>query len=341
LLLPPGQILHKDLSSSFTNFENLMLDLRQNRFNGYIRINFWGYEGILILDVGKIIQAYSSEKENFLLGEQAVLRIMDKTTEKDGTIDVHALSNEMAMTLASVLGSTLYKSVDIMTGPDIRELFKTLEKVSLTGYVDLQFSNKKGLATVYFWDGIPVEAVIMSNTGRIVSGEVIYQKILEFSNLIKTSIKVFRNNKVEHIREENSFLLPYSKTPALEYWNRLMKLLHEEINSILKKEDFLLIWQASKSQIAGKYPCFDPISGSVEWGNDGFYVKGIVSLSEFWEGMIESLAISVEKIPARRRKKIKIGKILDRVNKEVSDISQDSLMENTYTIIRKIFRKVK
>jgi len=311
VLLPPGQVLHRGLSTSFTNFEELFLDLRENRFSGYIRLNFWGYEGILVLDSGKLIQAYSLEEDMMAIGNKAAFQILEKAEEKDGVIDVHLLSNEVAITLASVFGATLYKEDPHLSGKKFQNIFQDLEKADLTGYVDVQFAGNKGMATIYLLDGMPVEAVIMSNTGRIASGEMVFEKILEVGKIIKSTVKIYRNREIQHLQEEQTFLIPQSDSILLEFWNFLINVLQKEVNRVLKKNDFMSLWQAARSDMAESYPCLDPISGYLKWEEEKLIINNIVPIPDFQEGLIQSLSLALQKMSSRRRKKIKIGTIID------------------------------
>lgn len=341
MLLPPGQILHKDLRTSYTDFEKLLLELRENRFNGYLRLSFWGYEGIFILDVGRIIQAYSTEKENFLLGESAIVRIMEKASEKEGSIDVHALSNEVAITLASVLGSTLYQTQENVSHEELQKIIDELDAKSLTGYLDIQLGSKKGLGTIYFLEGLPIESVIMSTTGRIVSGEIVFSKLIEFSKLIQSTIRIFWNNQVEHIQETKVMLIPDLNTPALEYWNVLLNTLRQEINRVLKKTDFLEMWQIVKNEYSANFPFLDPIGGYIEWKNNRFVVHNLILISDFYHGMVQSLTHTIQQIPSRRRGKIKVGKIIQEVNSQISNLPPESGTPDTLTLIKEIFQEYK
>ncbi len=340
MLLPPGQIIHKDLNTSFTNFEKMLLELRMNRFSGYIRANFWGYEGILILDAGKIIQGYSSERNNFLLGQDAVIHILKKASERDGTIDVHALSNETAITLASVLGATLYRGEEEVDGRGLDTIFDMLETEELTGYIDVQFKGKKGLATVFVLDGMPVESVIMSNSGRVVAGDVVYQKILEINRLINSLIKIYWNAKVEHIREDEAFLLPAASTPLLDFWNEFVAVILAEINQSLKKTDFMQLWRSSRAEVSKTYSCLDPINGFLQWEGTKFEVNGIVPASDFSEGMILSLALAMQGIPLRRRKKIRVGKIVEHYKSVDGKSEIESAVPDPLKIIVRIFKDI-
>ncbi len=340
MLLPPGQIIHKDLNTSYTNFNELLMDLRENRFSGYVRINFWGYEGIFILDVGKVIQGFSSEKENFLLGEQAVLRMINKSMEKEGTIDVHSLSNEVSITLASVLGATIYKDETEVVGDGLSQLFSELENKNITGYFDVQFGSKKGLGTVYFLDGIPAEAVIMSNTGRIVAGQSVYERMIDISQLIKASVKVYWNSRIERIHEDRTFLFPHSSSPAFQFWNELLNLLIGEFNKVLKKQNASELWSASKKEIGDTYPFFDPGKGMLKWDGSRFSVHGVIPLADFGEGMITCLSLTLQKIPARRRKKLNVGKIIQVLNDKISSLPEEDVVYDPLRTIKKIFREI-
>jgi hypothetical protein len=337
LLLPPGTVLHRDLSTAFTRFDNLMSDLRQNRFSGYIRINFWEYEGILIFDLGKIIQGFSSEKENYLFAQDAVIRILEKTLEREGTIDVHSLSNEIATTLASVLGSTLYKTMDVFGGEDLKKLLGQIEGEGLTGYIDFNLSGKKGLGTIFLLEGIPVETVIMSNTGRIVNGDIVLSRILEFSKQVLCEAKIYKNIKIEHIQEEKSFLLPLTTTPALEFWNYLLDELNEEVKKATKKQDLISIWHSVNEQISPKYPYLNPTSGLLDYRNKELSIKGFIPIRLFWEGMIESLNLALNKIPTRRKKKINVAKLIQKSNQKISQLPVDVVTSNYYKTINRIF----
>lgn len=337
MLLPPGQALHRGLSTSFTNFEELLLDLRENRFSGYIRLNFWGYEGILVLDSGKLIQAYSLEEDTLAIGEKAAFQILEKADEKEGVIDVHLLSNEVAITLASVLGATLYKEDPHLSGKKFPDIFRELEKADLTGYVDVQFAGNKGMATIYLLDGMPVESVIMSNTGRIASGEMVFEKILEVGRIIKSTVKIYRNREIRHLKEEQTFLIPHCDSVILEFWNFLITMLEKEVNRVLKKTDFMNLWQAARSEMAETYPCLDPISGHLKWKDEKISVNNIIPIPDFQEGLIQSLSLALQKMPARRRKKIKVGTIIDPLIEKFPESEFGNLLD-PFKTVKRIFQ---
>ena len=171
MLLPQGIEKHRNLSTSFTRFDHLLRELAENRFSGYMKLNSWEYEGVLVIDTGRMLEAYSSERDIYLTGEQAVLRLLTKSREPDGNIEVYALGSEIALTLGYVLQASIYQDENALSNYSLAQVFDLLERESVTGYVDIQFSGKRGFGTVFFLEGTSVEAVVMSGTGRIASGE--------------------------------------------------------------------------------------------------------------------------------------------------------------------------
>ncbi len=337
MLLPPGTVLHKDLNTSFTNFEKLLLDLKENRFSGYLHLNFWGYEGILVLDNGKMIQGYSVAERLLLLGEKAILKILEKAREKDGTIDVHLLSNEVAIGLAAVLGATLFLEEENVIGGKLPRIFSEMEESGFTGYLDIDFSNKRGSATVYFLDGVPVEAVIMSNTGKLVSGEIVFQKITEISERITGSVKIYRNARVENIREDQLFIFPHTTSARLEFWNKVIELFRHEFTRVVKKFDFDQLFQNSRVEVGRQFPCFDSIDMAfVLKKEEGLQVRRIIPLHNFEEGLLLCLFLILEKIPTRKRKKINQHWMMEQLKRFIQE--KDELLPEPETVLKKIFQ---
>ncbi len=340
MLLPPGQILHKDLSTSFTNFEELLLDLRDNRFSGYLRLNFWEFEGVLVLDNGKIIQASVSEKENLVMGETAVAEILEKSDNKDGTIDVHRLQNEVALALSSVIGATFYKSGEELGGNNLARIFRQLGTEEITGYVNLQFGDKKGSGTVYLLEGIPVESVIISNSGRVLHGEAVFRKILEVGHLISEQIKIYQNHEMDHLKEETGFIFPKEYSPVVEFWSIFFQIVPPEIDKIIKRNVFWDFWQDARRKYARYFRELTADPPFLEWSEGKLVVHKICQIEKVNEGFIRCSADVITKLPDRKRKKINVAKILDTLQKKYALLPQNDLFQDPVLIIRKIFRDI-
>ena len=58
MLYPIGEYIHQSLSTTFTDGLQLMQELKETRFTGYVSIHYWGFEALIILDSGQIIQVF-------------------------------------------------------------------------------------------------------------------------------------------------------------------------------------------------------------------------------------------------------------------------------------------
>ncbi|RMF60313.1 MAG: hypothetical protein D6748_04385 [Calditrichaeota bacterium] len=318
MLLPKGIEKHKNLNTSFTKFEQLLQDLAENRFSGYMILTFWGYEGILVLDTGHIIEASSTTDEVKLNGERAVLQILAKAEDPDGVIEVYELPSEVALALGYAMQASLEKSQFEMSNYTLGQVFDMLENQSMTGFVDLEFSANKGFGTVFYLEGTPVEAVIMSNSGKIISGEQVYMKFLEIGEMIQPRVTVYSVNDPKPLVEEQTFLIPWQHDKFLAFWNELLQYLHTLISDQSKKQKFLENFRKICSSISDHYPFLHPETGRVKWDYETFRVERILPLRIFLQGMSLALNRLVHQVPSRRLRKLS----LSQITQEVGDIAQ-------------------
>ncbi|MFZ0391608.1 MAG: hypothetical protein WAN36_14200 [Calditrichia bacterium] len=302
MLLPPGQKIHSDLSTSFTDFDQLLGSLRENRFSGYLRINFWGYEGILIYDNGRLIQAQQNEKNKPVVGESAVIGIMAKAGEKDGNIDVHALPNEVATVLAGVAGALFKAKVETGSMEELQEYFQDIETKNITGFVEIHFAEDKGEATVYLLEGIPVETVILSNTGKMVYGEDVFDKVLEISRFIPSVNQLYEAAGAKPINEGETLVIPHHYTSRLKFWNSMISAVEKEINHSLESPQFIELWKEARQELTPLLPVLDPSENVFNWNGNHLQVNRIFSLRDFEHGLISNIRLTVKKSKAIAKK---------------------------------------
>lgn len=340
MLLPQGTEKHKNLSTSFTRFDQLLHDLSENRFSGYIRLNFWSYEGVLVLDTGHIAEAYSTDKEVYLTGEQAVLRILLKASEADGDIEVHELSSELSLALAYALQASEYKDQNELSNYSLAQIFDLLERELITGYVDIQFSGKRGFGTVYYLEGTPVEAVVMSNTGKIVSGENVFHKFLEIGELIQPFVKIHRVVNPNSIREEEAFLIPWQHEKYIFFWRELLHYMHQLMSGPFKRENFYLNFKKACQEISDHYPFLNPEKGEVILSKETFAVTRILHHATFVQGMAVVLNRMLKRLPTRKIRKLNLEQVIADIKKlgDKNDVNT-SLIEHQ-RLVAQMFRGI-
>ena len=83
MIFPKRDPVYQNLNTSFTNFGELLVDLKENSFTGVVEVSFWEYEGVLLLDGGNIINAVQEINGNVITGQEAVKFVTAKAREKD------------------------------------------------------------------------------------------------------------------------------------------------------------------------------------------------------------------------------------------------------------------
>ena len=310
MLLPVGNVLHKELSTSFVNFSEFIRELRQSRFSGYVRLNFWQYEGIMILEYGKIVQAYSSEKEQFITGTEALFRIISKSRDKEGVLDIHKLSDEVALVLASALGAEMQKMYELPNGNTMEKLMDNLEEISFTGYLDVQFGGKAGFGTLYFLEGMAVESVLMSPLGIMECGEEAHRKILNYSTQNKLSVKSFCNDQFIQICEDGLFVYPDADNPQLKFWSNFIQFISDKIEKLTKKENFIENWMVVCKQNRESLEILDPELDNVSFKNGKLQINGVFSESKFEDELLLTIKAVIADLPWSTRFRLKPAKLL-------------------------------
>jgi len=314
VLLPPGKGIAKELSTSYTRFDHLLQDLSENRFSGYVRVNFWGYEGILVMDMGHMIQATSSEREVHLLGEQAILRIFSRARDKDGSIEVIDLSNEVAIALGFALQAVPFSGQEGLQGNALSDIFNFLEQEGMSGYVDLQFSGQRGIGTVYYLEGTPVEAVIRSSKGKIASGEQVFEKFFEIGKYIRPQVQIFKVTEPHSIDEEKSFIIPWLHQKYLDFWGEFLNYMNGILKDRLKKDRFFQNYIKTCGEIAEDFPFLDPEQGEIRFNGREFISQGVLHHPTFLQAMTLVLKRVIQHFPGRKIRRLDLNQIIGEVN---------------------------
>ena len=312
MLLPVGDGVQKELNTSYTQFDRLLYDLFENRFSGYLRISFWGFEGLLVLDAGRMVQGTTSEREIYLMGEQAVLRILTKVQDPDGVIEIISLSNEIAITLGFALQAVLHEDNDVLQKATIKDIVHFVGAEGITGYLDIEFHAQKGNGTLYFLEGQPVDAIIRTPSGKVAGGQPVIAKILEISEKIHPDVRLYYTSGQPKIIEEYAFLLPWAHQRYMDFINDVIRVFNESIKQgVVRRKSFLDHLEELKNQLAEEYPFFQPENDTLGFQNGQFVLKKILHHKSFLLGFTELVRQIMRRVPDRRLKKLDQEKILN------------------------------
>lgn len=272
MIFPKRDSVYQNLNTSFTNFEELLLDLKDNGFTGVVQVSYWEYEGVLLLDNGTIINAIEEIGETVLTGQSAVASVTKKAKEKDGAISVFSQKGDMITMLASVAKSEiLYENLSTeFTSLDA--LISKLQSEDHTGYIEVAFAGNGQKGFIFLLAGRVIEA-LLSVRGEEVSGATVINRILELTSSTGAVFSVYKA-AVEDALSESEMIKASSNLPQLlEVWGGVIKAVESAVDSLLGKDEFLNGFKDVLIEKADIYPFLDPFAAKF------IYAAGEVTFS--------------------------------------------------------------
>lgn len=288
MILPKGKIMYENLNTSFTNLEELLLDLKNNHVTGVVRLSFWNYEGHLFLDSGKIIQAFESHENEKKYGQEALLSLMTRSRDKDGAISVHRYTSELVMMLASSLNNEIvYKELS----SDFTNLEKLLEKLKdaqLTGFLEIVTREGGHLASIFLQGGEPLESMV-SLEQNVITVSGIHAQIFELALAPGIVYNVYKAALREAVHDLTT---QADLSRLLDFWSHIMTLFAKNVTLEMFDRQLreILISKAEE------FPFLDPFAGEFR------YVDGKINFDgefpdDFNPGMAAIIDELSQKIP--------------------------------------------
>ena len=199
MLFPVGNILHQNLSSTFTNFEELTSGLKADRFTGYILLHSWEYEGYIFMDTGKISQGIQYVHGVETIGPEIIENFHSKIDEKDGTISVHQIQQETTYVFVSLGVKEVIRENSSTKEESMSELIDEMLSDQFTGVIDIKFGKDFGKSSIYILDGVPVDCVIKSKSGKTLSGISVYEKVVDLSMKVEANYSVIKGDLIKSL----------------------------------------------------------------------------------------------------------------------------------------------
>ena len=297
MIFPKRDSVYQNLNTSFTNFGELLVDLKENGFTGVVQVSFWEYDGILLLDNGNIVNAAQKTKGHTLSGQDAVKSVTDKAKEKDGSVSVFVQTGEMITMLSSmVISKAIYENLSTdFTSLDA--LIGKLESSSHTGYIEVNIDGDRQKAYIFLLDGRVIDA-LLSAAGDEISGVKIMSRILDLISTSGATFSVFESGVEEALSESEVIKISYNLPQLLEAWGIVIRAVESPTDEHLGEGEFLNAFKDNLIENANEYPFLDPFAAKFK------YIDGQVTYSgevkkDFSRGIAKCLWETVEILAER------------------------------------------
>jgi hypothetical protein len=337
MIFPKGEIVHKNLSTSYTNLNGLLLSLKSEGFSGYVKIGFLDYEAVLFMDSGDVINAVEQIGDRKRFGQRAISNIISKAKEQDGMINVYQLSPEMVTVLAStVKREILYK--DLSTDfTSLQRLLGKLGEERHTGYIEIALRSGKGSGVIFFQEGEPIETILTENDGDLVSGTNLLNRVLEEAQGAGAVFNVYSADLAASSDQMGEVGEGGDLGDLLRVLGDTMSAIETVVDGLLTKGVFGSELRRVLVKKSNEYPFLDPFAAEFRYKDGKIVFTGNTDIRELTRGLGECLGLTIQALSHQFSRKGILGQIkreLDQIKadfgKEIKQFSLEATMPEIF-----------
>jgi hypothetical protein len=181
VIFPKGEVVHKNLSTAYTNLSALISTLKLEGFSGTIELEFPVVKGILFIDSGEIIngEVRSEAPIKRITGGEAIQKLLELSKDKDGVLSIYRLLPEQVALVASNLRNEIvFKGLSASSTPLDRLLLK-LKEGRFNGFIEFIGREDQPMGVLFFEGGEPIDLFTTPKTGPSVFGLISIQTFIE------------------------------------------------------------------------------------------------------------------------------------------------------------------
>jgi hypothetical protein len=298
MIFPRGSALYENLNTSFTQLDAMLAELQNNQFTGYVQLTGWEYEGNLLFDTGRIVNANETSKDRQRRGPSAAESIAVKGREKDNAVNVYRLSAEVTQLLANLFTSeALYKDLsNDLTGLD--KLIAKLQNEKHTGSVEVRWTQGKDAATILLREGQVIECAWFSK-GAVVSGAATLERIIQAAAGAPAFFTVYRTDLTRVYSAELNLADSFARPGMLALWQTVLQLVESTVDRLAKSGTFNVAFRRACIAQATTHPFLDPFAAEFEYRDGQIKFEGQTTIARFNAGLSQCLAQAVRDLAAQ------------------------------------------
>ena len=328
MLIPKGQAVYERLSTSFTQVDVLLDELKGNTFSGYLRLSAPQYENLLFVSAGAVVNGFLYIDGQAQHGNTAVTNFFVKSRERGGTIGVFRLPPGFTDLLARLVQrEALYKDL-ASDFTRLDRLLTTLVTRRHAGCVDIRFADKSS-ATIFLQDGTILETLWKCADGTR-AGDGAYTALLASTQdavftvysasvlapladtpSLESVSAPERTSVPEPAPAPETAAVPAPAPPApqaielpspgqLAIWQDVLKTFESTVDVNAKVGTFLLAFKRACTELSDTYAFLDPFETDFEYRDGRIRYQGREAARVFNEALGKSLAQSLRALMKQR-----------------------------------------
>jgi hypothetical protein len=290
MIFPRGEVLHRNLSTAFTDFPALLSTLKTGDFSGIIEIEFPENIGIIFVDSGQIINAEAKIRPDSrrIIGQEAIQTLLNLSKQKDGSINIYRLAPERVAILASHLhNEILFKGLSTDFTQLDRLLLK-LKEEKHDGFIEILTKENQAMGVLFLEEGEPAEMFATSESGQSVFGRKSIPTFVE--NAIKQGA-IFNVYRSQGKTSRKVATVPREREGQKELILILQDILSraEKLVDDLSRQKgtFLKAFKKSLIEKLEEFNFLDPFAGDFDYREGTLRFTGEIGEKDFARGIVE------------------------------------------------------
>jgi len=320
MIFPKGEVVHRNLSTAFTDFPALLSTLKKRNFCGIIEIEFQGDKGVILVDSGEILNAETKGETDSkrIIGQEAIETLLSITNKKDGVINIYQLSHERLILVAENLQhELLFKGLSTDFTRLDRLLLK-LKEEKHNGFIELLTKDSQAMGVLFIEGGEPVEMFTLPESGPSVFGRKSIPIFVENAikqgaifDVYKSQGKVLKTERNEIKATEQDEIKGMEQGEDLKELILIFQDIFSKAEKLIdgasrEKGLFHKLLKESLIEKSEEFSFLDPFAGEFEYREGLIQYIGEIGAEDFTRGMVECLA----GILSRLKKELPRDKIL-------------------------------
>jgi hypothetical protein len=311
MIFPRGEVVHKDLSTAYTDLSALIATMKSEGFNGTIEIEFPENRGILFFGSGEIVDAEAkvgAEAKKFL-GQEAVQALLNLAKQKKGALSIYRLTAErVAIVAKNLKNEIIFKGLST-DFTKLEGLLMKLREEKHNGFIEVLTKGNQPMGVLFLEEGEPVEMYTIPESGPSVFGRKSIPIFVESVTKEGAIFNVYRAQRKTPKAKEEKVRTIEEKPGAIEervvtgeerglkeiifVFQDILARVENWVDGTTQRGTFLKAFNRGRMEKSGEYFFLDPFSGEFEYRDGTIRFTGETSDKDFAKGVLECLRASL------------------------------------------------
>lgn len=247
-----GTPVQENLETHYTQSRDLIRNLRESRFTGFLMVEFWQYEGYVIFDTGNVVQVSEFHHDQEYHGIPALIHIYNQLKKREGSISTFKVDPEWLPLLLVSMQSRAIRSEKSVGETAFKEFVETALQNTDYGFIRVQYGVDQATAHILILNNKVVRTVLRDKEGkqsREDSAGRLFSLVMKMCSTIQTTVFLESSNALEAYAEGQKISEFFDLIEASDAFLELLQIYKGLMEPYLSSEDiserFTRFWEES------------------------------------------------------------------------------------------------